>query len=277
MFGYSRELEMSINVKRASEMSYVDLMAFINETNRPPGGKNSIRELVLNTFLNPNSKVLDVGCNTGYCTFEIAHLAKCAVTGVDVNQSMIKEAQRNKIADKVAGKLVKFQIADALKLPFKDNNFDLVMSGGSTIFVSNITKAIKEYKRVTKEWGFIGEINFFYHTSVPKKIIKEMNELMQINIQPWQKDFFINLYSNAGLESYYYSETKAKVATSEEIKQYCEEIIGRKKLDEKIERIIIKRLTKIMTLFNENQKYLSASVFILRKRPDQEQISLFGL
>lgn len=268
---------MSINTKQASEMSYVDLMAFINETNRPPGGKNSIRELVINTFLNPNAKVLDVGCNTGYCAFEIAHLVKCNVVGVDVSQSMIKEAKQNKKDDKIDGKLVKFQVADALKLPFENNTYDLVMSGGSTVFVDNIANAIEEYKRVTKEWGFIGDINFFYHKPVPKKIIKEMNNLMQINIQQWDKQFFLDLYNKAGLEFYYSHEGNAKVATSDEIKNYCEEIVGNKKLDKEIQQILFKRLIKIMTLFNENQKYLSYGVFILRKRPVQEQISIFGL
>ena len=65
---------MSINAKEIITMSYVDLMAFIGETNRPPGGKNSIRELVINTFVNSESSVLDVGCNTGYCTFDSGRL-----------------------------------------------------------------------------------------------------------------------------------------------------------------------------------------------------------
>ncbi|MCL5795294.1 MAG: class I SAM-dependent methyltransferase, partial [Patescibacteria group bacterium] len=160
---------MSISEKDVAKMSYVDLMAFLSEVNRPPGGKNSIRQLVINTFIDRNSLVLDVGCNTGYCAFEIAHLTKCKVVGVDLSQSMIEEANRNKLADKISVNLVKFQVADAMKLPFKNNTFDLVMSGGSTVFVDNIENAIKEYKRVVKDWGFIGDINFFYHRHVYRK------------------------------------------------------------------------------------------------------------
>jgi ubiquinone/menaquinone biosynthesis C-methylase UbiE len=268
---------MSISTKEAASMSYVDLMAFIGETNRPPGGKNSIRELAINTFINSKSLVLDVGCNTGYCTFEIARLVKCNVIGVDLSQSMISEANRNREADKIDGKLVNFKVADALKLPFQDNTFDLVMSGGSTVFVNSIENAIKEYKRVTKDWGFVGDINFFYHKPAPTDIIKEMNNLMQINIRSWDKEFFLKLYSKADLEFYYCYEGKARVATEDEIKKYCEKIVNAKKLDKEIKEIIIMRLIKIMALFNENQKYLSYGVFILRKRPNREQISLFGL
>ncbi|MCL5795293.1 MAG: hypothetical protein M1338_02960, partial [Patescibacteria group bacterium] len=88
---------------------------------------------------------------------------------------------------------------------------------------------------------------------------------------------FLNLYAKAGLEFYYCYEGKTKVASSIEIKKYCEEMIKSKKLDKKIEKLIVNRLINIMTLFNENQKYLSYGVFVLRKRPKQEQITLFGL
>ena len=82
-----------ITPEEIRKMSYVELMAFLGEINRPPGGKDSIRQLVQNCFITKESSVLDVGCNTGYCTFEVAHLVKCRVVGVDISPAMIETAR----------------------------------------------------------------------------------------------------------------------------------------------------------------------------------------
>ena len=49
-----------------------------------------------------------------------------------------------------------------------------------------------------------------------------------------------------------------------------------KGLPKGVQKSLIERLTSIMNLFNENHKYLAYGIFILRKRSDIEQISLFG-
>jgi len=149
-----------ITPQKIKEISYVDLMAFLGEVNRPPGGKNSVRILVQNCFITKDSKVLDVGCNTGYVSFEIAHLAKCSVVGVDINGNMIKAAKKIKKKDPL-GHLIKFRVADAMNLPFRKEVFDVVVSGGSTAFIEDKIRVIQEYKRVLKQWGFIADINFF--------------------------------------------------------------------------------------------------------------------
>ena len=84
----------TITKEKIKKMSYVDLMAFLGEVNRPPGGKNSIRLLVQNCFITKDSKVLDIGRNTGYVSFEIAHLARCSVVGIDINKNMIEVAKK---------------------------------------------------------------------------------------------------------------------------------------------------------------------------------------
>lgn len=96
--------------EQIEKMNYTDLMAFLEEVNRPPGGKDSVRTLIQNCFLNTTSKVLDIGCNTGYISFEIAHIARCKVMGVDINENMIKKAEKTRKKD-LFGYLVKFKIA----------------------------------------------------------------------------------------------------------------------------------------------------------------------
>lgn len=264
-----------ITVQKIKRMSYIELMAFLEEVNRPPGGKNSIRQVVQNCFITKDSKVLDVGSNTGYCSFETAHLTKCRVIGVDINPDMIKTAKKLQKADPL-GYLMKFMVADATRLPFKNETFDLVISGGSTAFIDNKEKAIQEYKRVLIPWGFIADINFFYKIKPPIKLIKKLNKLMDINIESWDINYWLNLYKRCGLEEYFIYTNNVKQTSRDEIKNYCFEIVRQKKIDKEIQLKLVKRLINIVTLFNENHKYLAYGVFILRKRPIKEQISLFG-
>ncbi len=264
-----------MNADKIKKMNYVDLMAFLGEVNRPPGGKDSIRQLVQNCFITRNSKVLDVGCNTGYCSFEIAHLSKCKVIGVDINQNMVETANKNRKSD-FLDNFVKFKIADAMDLPFEDNSFDIVMSGGSTAFIENKEKALKEYKRVLKPWGFIADINFFYKTKPPARIINELNKLMNINIEPWNMNYWLNLYNKCNLEKYFIYKNDISQVSKKEVKQYCLEMVKERKLSQEIHKELTEKILQAMLLFNENHKYLAYGIFIFRKRSIKEQISLFG-
>jgi len=260
-------MKNKLTINDIYNLSYVDFMAILDENNRPPGGKDSIRQLVQNTYLNSESKVLDVGCNTGFCTFEIGHIVKCFVTGLDINSNMIDTA--NSFLGRYHSDLinkVRFISGDGKKLPFEDNIFDLVMSGGSTAFIDNIPQAIEEYARVTKPWGFIGDINFFYHTKPPKKLISDLNNMMNINIQPWDETYWLEQYQKADLEMYYRTKGKTSPAENRQVVEYCRKLIDKKDWGIAVKKAASDRLIEIMSLFNENHKYLSYGVFIMRKQ-----------
>lgn len=261
--------------QKIKAMNYVELMAFLGEVNRPPGGKDSIRQVVQNCFIIKDSKVLDIGCNTGYCSFEIAHLAKCSITGIDISPEMIKTAKKFQKEDPL-GNLIKFRVANAMNLPFEAETFNTVVSGGSTAFIDDKKRAMKEYKRVLKPWGFIADVNFYYRTKPPVNLIRRLNALMEVDIKPWNINYWLNLYDDCGLERYFVYTNHIKPVSRSEINNYCATMIKNKKLPIIADKLLRKRLIHIMRLFNENHKYLGYGVFILRKRPVKEQVSLFG-
>jgi len=256
------------------KMNYVQLLANINEINRPPGGKDSIRRIVQNSFLTKSSNVLDVGCNTGYSSFEITHLIGCHVTGIDISPEMIEVAKLFASKDTHSEKL-EFLVADGMRLPFESESFDLTMSGGSTAFIEDKVRALQEYARVTRTWGFVADINFFYKEKPPTELIEKMNRLMNINIQPWQREYWLDLYHNTGLELYYTHFADVCVPSRKEVNIYCEQMSTTVNADSDARLLIKNRLIEIMTLFAENHGYLAYGIFVLRKRDTPEQISLF--
>jgi SAM-dependent methyltransferase len=263
-----------VTAEQVRAMPYVEFMAFLNEVNRPPGGKTGLRMAIQNSFLDRQSKVLDVGCNTGYCTFEIAHLLKCQVVGVDISSEMIEAANQYREKDPL-GDLTSFQVADGMRLPFDDDTFDMTFSGGSTAFIDDKQKAIAEYTRVTKSWGFVTDIHFFYHAKPPQELLDELNELLGINIQPWGYEYWDDLYRECGLENYYRHTQEVALVSDEEVERYARALAKEREVVADVEDVVVERLQESMLLFNRNHAYLSWGLFTNRKRPYPEQVALF--
>lgn len=104
----------------------------------------SVREL-LKTY--PNA--LDVGCADGRFAIELSSYAK-KITAIDFSPVMIETAK------KAANSLnVEFIVADAKRLPFSDNTFDLVISRRGPV---SQPEFLEEAIRVTRSGGKIIEI-----------------------------------------------------------------------------------------------------------------------
>ena len=90
--------------------------------------------------------VLDIGCGTGLITKEISKITK--VIGIDSSEEMIKKANERGL---------NCILGNALKLPFKDKEFDIVISLTvlQDIKKSNWGKFISEVHRVTKDFAII--------------------------------------------------------------------------------------------------------------------------
>lgn len=205
---------------------------------------------------------------------------KCKVTGLDINENMVKQSIANNNDPAING-LVDFVVGNGQQLPYPDKTFDLVTSGWSTIFMDDLEQGIAEYRRVCKDRWFIGDINFFYTDEIPHDVIAQINEMLWINIQPRKLDYFLNLYEKYGLEKYYVYTSETYKPTEDILENYCRTMIKESQygtMGAELEQEAYNKFYGYMKVFFENNKYLSYGVFIYRNRPEayKEQISLFG-
>jgi 2-polyprenyl-6-hydroxyphenyl methylase/3-demethylubiquinone-9 3-methyltransferase len=98
-------------------------------------------------------KVLDVGCGAGFLSNEMA-LEGHEVTGVDLSPESLKVAC---LHDKTQS--VKYEVADAYKLQYPDQTFDVITAMDFLEHVEDPELVIQEISRVLKPGGL-----FFFHT-----------------------------------------------------------------------------------------------------------------
>jgi len=87
-------------------------------------------------------RVLDIGCGTGAATLFLAReFPQARIRGVDLSPRMIAEANSKIGLDPEAR--VAFRVGDASKLPYPDENFDLVCQTNMPIFFAEINRVIR--------------------------------------------------------------------------------------------------------------------------------------
>ena len=89
----------------------------------------------------PPRRVLDVGTGTGLGALAIAERFRDAdIVGVDLSEDMVAEARR-KTPPELAGR-VRFKQADAARLPFPDESFDLAALGNMIPFFDELARVL---------------------------------------------------------------------------------------------------------------------------------------
>jgi ubiquinone/menaquinone biosynthesis C-methylase UbiE len=82
------------------------------------------------------TRVLDVGTGTGVAALALADWFPSAeVGGIDLSPAMLAEAERK-------GGRVRFEVADASRLPFPDGSFDLVVLMNAVPFFDELARVV---------------------------------------------------------------------------------------------------------------------------------------
>jgi SAM-dependent methyltransferase len=111
-------------------------------------------------------RLLEVGCGSGYYSEVFATLVPGGVryTGIDYSDAMIARARAHYPS-------TAFEVADATKLPYADNAFDIVFNGVSLMHIIDYQAAIREAARVAGRYCIFHTVPVFddYRTTYLRK------------------------------------------------------------------------------------------------------------
>ncbi len=110
-----------------------------------------------------NKKLLDIGCGTGIYAKTLTEKG-AKVRGIDISEEMIKIARQE-------SPNIEFKLGSMDKLPYRNNEFDIVLAALSLGYLEDWGEVLKEIKRVLKPKGL-----FVFSTDNPiiesaKKVI----------------------------------------------------------------------------------------------------------
>lgn len=169
-------------------MDYQDVLAMVGAGSAHPGGMLSTIQWIESLPLTPDSQVLEVGCGTGRTLSLLAARYNCDCTGVDVRKTMIDKARER---SRLSGVSIRFEVADAMALPFKSDNFDLVFTESVNVFVADIAGALAEYLRVLRPGGRYLDVEMALMSPVDKQWKEEVNRVYGARTVPdirgWKK------------------------------------------------------------------------------------------
>jgi len=119
---------------------------------------NRAEKLLQFITVEEKQKFLEVGCGNGAVCKHLAEKYHLIVTGVDIDPEQVQFAKENtkNLPD------IRFLATDAIKLPFQNSDFDIVLSFGVTHHISNWLDALGEIKRVLKPEGYFIYYDLIY-------------------------------------------------------------------------------------------------------------------
>jgi arsenite methyltransferase len=144
------------------------------ERGHRPVGEQAIARM----HVAPDSRVLDVGCGSGWATRLLADRAVHGrVTGIDISDEMVSIARESS----QTYKNVDFKVASAEQLPFADNEFNHAFSMESLYYYKNIPEALDEIHRVLRPGGsFTAVVDLYWENEATHQWVETLNVPVQV-------------------------------------------------------------------------------------------------
>ena len=146
-----------------------------------------IPTIIENYQLDNSSSVLDVGCAKGFFLYDLKQtLPEVSIKGVDISEYAIENA-KIEVREYLQG-------ASAIRLPFKDNSFDLVMSINT---VHNLDRedcavSLQEIERVARGDSFITVDAYRNDEEKARMEAWNLTALTMMSVDEW-KGFFLEV------------------------------------------------------------------------------------
>ncbi|MNZ75490.1 Sarcosine/dimethylglycine N-methyltransferase [compost metagenome] len=164
-----------------------------------PGGINATSWLIEQANLSGESRVLEVACNMCTTSIELAEKYHCQITAVDMDAKALEKGRKNIAKHQLQDYITVVQ-ANALKLPFEDESFDIVFNEAmlTMLNASAKKKAISEYYRVLKPGGVLLTHDIMLLKNTPEKLLETLRGIIHVNVSPLPEEDWINTFGEIG-------------------------------------------------------------------------------
>ena len=158
-----------------------------------PGGKRATDWLIEQGQFTPDKKILEVACNMGTTTIELAQRFGCQITAIDLDEKALEKARANAETAGVSH-LVTFIKANAMKLPFEDESFDIVINEAMLTMQQEKGKhkCVAEYYRVLKPGGVLLTHDVMLKQQ-SEEVRQELSRSINVNVGPMTGGSWIQL------------------------------------------------------------------------------------
>jgi ubiquinone/menaquinone biosynthesis C-methylase UbiE len=258
-------------------MDYNQLIGLVRETNRPPGGVDSIVTIAQRAFIRQGQRILDIGTSTGITSIELARLTGATVQGIDINPTSLEEARRRAARYRV-DHLCSFHQQDATRLDEPDESFDLVFCGNVTSLISKRDRALGEYVRVLKLGGFVAAIPMYYIKPPSDALVDAVREAIKVRIEPLYKSYWADFFAVPPLQPCFCQDFAFDDIDPREVDEFVDQILMRphlESLDSAARAALNRKYREHMQLFRDNLSHMGYSVMLLRKEPEPTDRELF--
>ncbi len=144
------------------------------------GGFKATNDLLEMCAIDEHTRVLDIGSGPGTTACMIAEKYGSQVVGIDFSELMVMKAEKR--AQKLGlEKHIRFQVADATELPFRDGQFDVVIFESVLTAIKDKLSAIKEALRVVKTEGIVAANETIFDSQLTPEFLELLDEYPSIN------------------------------------------------------------------------------------------------
>lgn len=164
-----------------------------------PGGLKATEWLLEQAGLSADTRVLEVACNRCITSVELAQRYGCPIVAVDMDARVLEKAKAHVQSNRLEH-LIQIIHGNALKLPFADASFDVVVNEAMLTMLQPTAKAkaIAEYYRVLKPGGLLltHDVMIVKEESAP--LIDKLRQTINVNVAPLTKSGWEGAFAEQG-------------------------------------------------------------------------------